>query len=81
MGDRWVKNSFGVKDGAACYRTIDGVRWLWWVEDADVFKGAGVRHRKAPDGQGTFIHPDDHAKADAAIAAAEQPRTSESNHG
>ncbi len=62
----WTKNPAGVKDGAECYRTIGGVRWAWYAEDADVFKVAGVRHRKAPGGQGTFIHPDDDAKASAA---------------
>jgi hypothetical protein len=71
----WTRNAAGVKDGADCYRTIGGVRWLWWSEDAAVFKAAGVRHRKAPDGQGTFIHPDDDEKAWAATQGrAHDPR-------
>jgi hypothetical protein len=65
----WSKNSFGVKDGADCYRTIGGVRWLWYSEDAAFFKGIGIRHRKAPDGQGTFVHPDDDAAVERLIAA------------
>jgi hypothetical protein len=69
MSEGWTKNSAGVKDGADCYRTIGGVRWDWWPEDAKVFKGCGVRHRAAPDGQGTFIHPEDDAAAEQAIAA------------
>lgn len=64
----WRKNAAGVKDGAECYRTIDGVRWSWWSENADVFKGSTVRHRKAPDGQGTFIHPDDDELAQSVVA-------------
>lgn len=59
----WVKNAAGVKDGAECYRTIGGVRWTWYAEDAAMFKAAGIRHRTAPDGQGTFIHPDDDERA------------------
>lgn len=73
-GEVWTKNAAGVKDGADCYRTINGRRWEWWGEDSDVFKAAGVRHRTAPDGQGTFVHPDDEAKAHAALAT--QPATS-----
>ena len=64
----WRKNAAGVKDGADCYRTIDGVRWPWWAEDAAIFKAVSVRHRRAPDGQGTFIHPDDDDRAQAALA-------------
>jgi hypothetical protein len=71
--EKWTRNSFGVKDGAGCYRTIAGVRWLWWSEDAAIFKNAGVRHRAAPYGQGTFIHPKDHDRAHQAIARMEQP--------
>jgi hypothetical protein len=67
MGEPWTKNAAGVKDGADCYRTIGGVRWNWYGEDASRFKGAGIRHRKAPDGQGTFVHPDDDAKAEAML--------------
>lgn len=73
MGEPWVKNSAGMKDGAECYRIIGDVRWEWWSEPAHFFKGRGVRHRRAPDGQGTFIHPDDTAAADAAIAARKEP--------
>ena len=65
----WVKNSFGVKDGADCYRTIAGVRWSWWPEDSSVFKAANIRHRRAPGGEGTFVHPDDDAAAQAAVNA------------
>jgi len=65
--DSWQKNASGVKDGAACYRTIGGVRWHWYAEDADIFKRAGVRHRKGPGGEGTFVHPDDDAKASEAV--------------
>lgn len=64
----WRKNAAGVKDGADCYRTIDGVRWGWWAEDADRLRSAGARVRRAPDGQGAFVHPDDDAKAQAALA-------------
>lgn len=67
MAEPYARNAAGVKDGADCYRTINGVRWRWYGEDVSVFKKAGVRHRKAPDGQGTFIHPDDDAKAEAAL--------------
>ena len=56
-----------MKDGADCYRTIAGVRWNWYAEDAVRFKGTGIRHRRAPDGQGTFIHPEDDAKAEALL--------------
>lgn len=59
----WRKNAAGFKDGAQCYRTIGGVRWSWWAEDASVFKRAGIRHRRASGGDGTFIHPDDSEKA------------------
>ncbi len=69
MTEPWVKNSFGVKDGADCYRTIGGRRWLWWAEDAIVFKAAGVRHRAAPGGEGTFVHPDDDELAQIAANA------------
>lgn len=65
---RWSRNAAGVKDGAECYRTINGVRWLWWPEDTARFKGHGIRHRRAPDGEGTFIHPDDDNAAQAALA-------------
>lgn len=63
----YTRNAHGVKDGADCYRTIKGVRWSWYAEDASVFKAAGVRHRKGPDGEGAFVHPDDDAKASAAV--------------
>ena len=33
----WSRNASGVKDGADCYRTIGGVRWSWYAEDAEVF--------------------------------------------
>jgi len=62
----WRRNAAGVKDGASCYRTIGGLRWEWYSEDSRLFKAAGVRHRTAPDGQGTFVHPDDDAKAQTA---------------
>lgn len=65
----YTKNAAGVKDGADCYRTIGGVRWLWWSEDPAVFKAGGVRHRSAPGGEGTFVHPDDDALAQSAVAA------------
>ncbi len=55
------------KDGASCYRTIGGVRWNWYAEDAGLFRKAGVRRRRAPDGIGTFVHPDDDRKAEAAV--------------
>lgn len=67
MAEQWSRNASGVKDGADCYRTIKGVRWHWYAEDADVFKAAGVRHRRAPDGVGAFVHPDDDAKASSAV--------------
>lgn len=67
MSAGWTRNAAGVKDGAECYRTIGGVRWNWYAEDAARFKGKGVRHRRAPDGQGTFIHPDDDDKAAAIV--------------
>lgn len=67
MTEAWSRNASGVKDGADCYRTINGVRWNWYAEDSDVFKAAGVRHRTAPGGEGTFVHPDDDAKASAAV--------------
>lgn len=67
--DPWRKNAAGVKDGCECYRTINGVRWAWWAEDALVFKKAGVRHRTAPGGQGTFVHPDDDERALQAVDA------------
>lgn len=63
----WKRNAAGVKDGAECYRTISGVRWSWYAEDSNIFKTAGVRHRRAPDGQGTFVHPDDDDKASKAV--------------
>ena len=63
----WSRNASGVKDGADCYRTIGGVRWSWYAEDAEVFKKAGVRHRKGSGGEGAFVHPDDDAKASAAV--------------
>lgn len=66
----WTKNAAGVKDGALCYRTIKGVRWSWWPENAEVFKASGVRHRRAPDGQGAFIHPDDDELARSAVTSA-----------
>lgn len=66
-GGGYTKNAAGVKDGADCYRTIKGVRWNWYSEDSSIFKAAGVRHRRMPDGQGTFVHPDDDAKASAAV--------------
>lgn len=62
------RNSAGVKDGAACYRTIAGRHWEWWAEDAAIFKAAGVRHRTAPGGAGTFIPPDDTDAAHRALA-------------
>lgn len=65
----WVKNAAGVKDEAECYRTIAGVRWQWFAEDVGIFKAAGLRHRKGPDGEGAFIHPDDFERAFAAIDA------------
>ena len=64
----YTKNAAGVKDGADCYRTIGGVRWLWWSEDPAVFKAGGVRHRTAPGGEGTFVHPDDDALAQTATS-------------
>jgi hypothetical protein len=68
MEDRtWQRNAAGVKDGASCYRTIGGVRWSWYAEDAETFKGKGIRHRRGPDGEGAFIHPDDEDKAAAVI--------------
>lgn len=67
MSTGWTRNVHGVKDGAECYRTIAGVRWSWYAEDSSVFKAAGVRHRRAPGGQGTFVHPDDDQKASAAV--------------
>lgn len=69
MGDPWIKNAAGVKDGAECYRTIGGVRWQWFAEDVGIFKAAGLRHRKGPDGEGAFIHPDDFEGAFAAVDA------------
>lgn len=65
----WAKNRYGVKDGADCYRTIGGVRWEWWPEEVEIFRAAGCRCRKGPGGAGAFIHPDDDAKAEAAIRA------------
>jgi hypothetical protein len=67
MSDRYTRNPAGVKDGAECYRTIGGVRWLWWSEPAAWFKRSGVRHRSPRDGQGVFIHPEDDAAAEAVI--------------
>jgi hypothetical protein len=67
MGATWSKNGAGVKDGAECYRTINGVRWSWYAEDVSVFKFAGVRCRKGPDGVGAFVHPDDDARASQAV--------------
>ena len=67
MGEPWAKNAAGVKDGCECYRTIKGVRWSWYAEDASMLKAAGVRCRTAPDGQGAFVHPEDDAKAFAAV--------------
>lgn len=67
MADSYQRNRHGVKDGSECYRTIGGVRWAWYGEDAAIFKGHGIRHRKAPDGAGTFIHPDDDAKAETLL--------------
>jgi len=61
------RNAAGVKDGCDCYRTIGGVRWAWYPEDAALFKGSGIRHRKAPDGQGTFIHPADDEAASTIV--------------
>lgn len=81
--EAWQRNSFGVKDGADCYRTIGGVRWQWFAEDVPLFKAAGIRHRKGPGGAGTFVHPDDNDKAFAAIDAhirATHP-TKETPHG
>jgi hypothetical protein len=66
----WTRNASGVKDGADCYRTIGGVRWTWWAEDADLFRAAGCRVRKAPD-EGCFIHPADTDKAFAALSPKE----------
>lgn len=73
----WSKNRYGVKDGAACYRTIGGLRWVWWPQDVGLFKKAGVRHRKGPDGDGAFVHPDDDAKAPLAAS----PSTIKSDAG
>lgn len=67
MSKTWTRNAAGVKDGASCYRTIGGVRWTWYAEDASMFKDKGIRHRKGPDGEGTFIHPDDEEKAAGVI--------------
>ena len=63
----WRKNLAGVKDGTECYRTIGGVKWSWYAEDAAIFKGTGIRHRKAPGGQGTFIHPNDDEAASTIV--------------
>jgi len=69
----WAKNAAGVKDGAACYRTINGARWEWFAEDADQVRSAGAfRCRKAPGG-GCFVHPDDADRAIAALSSAPAP--------
>lgn len=62
----WSKNAAGVKDGAQCYRTINGLCWEWYSEDPIRFKRAGIRHRKSPGG-GSFVHPDDNGKAMALL--------------
>lgn len=67
MTAAWKKNAAGVKEGAECYRTIGGVRWSWYAEDVALFKGTGIRHRKAPDGQGVFIHPADDEAAQTIV--------------
>jgi len=66
----WTRNRHGVKDGAECYRTINGARWEWWPENIELFRTAGCRCRKMPDGQGCFVHPDDTDKAFAAVSDA-----------
>jgi len=73
----WSRNAAGVKAGADCYRTIGGVRWGWYAEDAAIFKAAGVRHRTALGG-GTFVHPNDD---EAACKAAHGFHASPHQHG
>jgi len=70
MMERHSRNEAGVKDGADCYRNIAGVRWPWCGEPAPMFKAAGARYRATPDGQGTFVHPEDIEKASAHFTAA-----------
>lgn len=65
----WVRNSHGVKDGAECYRTINGVRWEWEPYSIAVLRKAGLRCRKMPDDQGCFVHPDDAGKVEDAVRA------------
>lgn len=62
MADPWTKNASGVKDGAAMYRTIAGVRWEWWsAGNIDRLRAAGIRCRRS--GGEVFIHPADEKRA------------------
>ena len=71
----WSRNRYGVKDGAECYRTIKGVRWEWRAGDISLYRNAGVRCRKTPDGQGFFVHPDDDEKAENILTIPNQEPT------
>ena len=60
-----------LKHSAACYRTVDGVRWGQWLSDPPqallaAYRAAGVRCKVAKHrdgGRELYVHPDDHALA------------------
>jgi len=74
MGN-WSKNAAGVKDGAQCYRNINGKRWEWFAEDIEQLRAVGARCRKSPGG-GCFVHPDDAGGAMSALATTPSPDAS-----